>query len=468
MKKLIAAALTASMLVSGASAMAANRVSDMANGNNPSQIQILYNSGYLQSGDVAPINTEGRVMIPFRSALEGMGAKVEYTDATRLVTATKDDITIQFTLLDDTIHIDNNGAKSTLKMDVPMIIKNDRTLVPIRFMSSAFGMQVGWDGDNQTVLILDGKAMGEECENSMPNLKKLVELNNTKYNDEHTGIKFNFAIGGASKVDVSADADIDYKGDASASNVSMTVKSFSLNGGGETVKVNNSKADCIVADGKIYIKTDIIEKAAKNANSSALNAAAQLVKGGEWYSIDLESVLTELLGADMAEMYLNLFNMTERKDVDFAEMFTRSVPENADVTRDNMYTVAMFLDTYEEVDKRITVTEKGDGEYSVTIKFTSEDLFGIIKPMLEVSGLADADVNAMMNAITFNVEAKSDVTTSGTKSTAKFNMGINLEGTEIKADFDMTDEAKVSDNVSVPEIPSAANDITNTIKGLLK
>lgn len=41
--------------------------------------------------------------------------------------------------MDDTIYVDNNGSESTVKMDTPMIIVDDRTLVPIRFMSNAFG-----------------------------------------------------------------------------------------------------------------------------------------------------------------------------------------------------------------------------------------------------------------------------------------------------------------------------------------
>ncbi len=43
-------------------------------------------------------------------------------------------------------------------------------LVPIRFMSNAFGMQVGWDGDTETVVILDADDYFNEFENSAPNM----------------------------------------------------------------------------------------------------------------------------------------------------------------------------------------------------------------------------------------------------------------------------------------------------------
>ena len=74
--------------------------------------------------------------------------------------------------MDDTIYVDNNGSESTVKMDTPMIIVDDRTLVPIRFMSNAFGMQVGWDGNTETVVILDADDYFNEFENSAPNISK--------------------------------------------------------------------------------------------------------------------------------------------------------------------------------------------------------------------------------------------------------------------------------------------------------
>ncbi len=37
--------------------------------------------------------------------------------------------------------------------DVPAIIMQDRTLVPIRFVAKELGADVEWDGDNYTVLI---------------------------------------------------------------------------------------------------------------------------------------------------------------------------------------------------------------------------------------------------------------------------------------------------------------------------
>ena len=115
MKKIIAAAVVASMVVPCFSVSAAERVKEVSSVyGDKSEIHIVYNDKVVKYDDVKPVNTDGRVMIPFRAALENMGASVDYDDSSRLVTAKKGDTTIKFTLMDDTIYVDNNGSESTV------------------------------------------------------------------------------------------------------------------------------------------------------------------------------------------------------------------------------------------------------------------------------------------------------------------------------------------------------------------
>ena len=50
------------------------------------------------------------------------------------------------------IKINLNGE--LLKLDQRPIIRNDRTLVPIRVVSEGLGANVSWDGENQTAVIV--------------------------------------------------------------------------------------------------------------------------------------------------------------------------------------------------------------------------------------------------------------------------------------------------------------------------
>ena len=79
MKKIIAAAVAASMVVPCFSVSAAERVKEVSSVyGDKSEIHIVYNDKVVKYDDVKPVNTDGRVMIPFRAALENMGAIVDY------------------------------------------------------------------------------------------------------------------------------------------------------------------------------------------------------------------------------------------------------------------------------------------------------------------------------------------------------------------------------------------------------
>ena len=40
-----------------------------------------------------------------------------------------------------------------ITLDVPAMIMNDRTLVPLRAVSEAFGAEVSWDGERKIITI---------------------------------------------------------------------------------------------------------------------------------------------------------------------------------------------------------------------------------------------------------------------------------------------------------------------------
>lgn len=78
-----------------------------------------------------------------------MGAQVEWEEATQTVTAVKGSDTI-------VLQINSTQMKAgdkTVTLDVSAQLINDRTLVPVRAVSEAFGCSVDWDDASQTVII---------------------------------------------------------------------------------------------------------------------------------------------------------------------------------------------------------------------------------------------------------------------------------------------------------------------------
>ena len=113
-----------------------------------SQIPV-YIDGQRQYFEVPPVNQEGRVLVPMRALFESLGAEVGWDHETRMITASKGAITVEMS--PDTNLATVNGRR--VELDVKPVIIEGRTLVPLRFVSTALGAGVGWDGARETVTI---------------------------------------------------------------------------------------------------------------------------------------------------------------------------------------------------------------------------------------------------------------------------------------------------------------------------
>lgn len=92
---------------------------------------------------------DGRTMVPLRAIFETLGADVIWDSTTRTALSAKDGIVVGLTV--GNAEIIKNGEK--IKIDVPALIMNNRTLVPARAVAESFGVAVEWDKDSRTVLM---------------------------------------------------------------------------------------------------------------------------------------------------------------------------------------------------------------------------------------------------------------------------------------------------------------------------
>lgn len=99
--------------------------------------------------DVPPQIINGRTMVPVRKIFESLGAEVNWDGETRTVTA-KTEERIVVMQIDNTV-ISVNSTEIVL--DVPPMIVNDRTLVPVRAASEGLGAVVQWRDETKTVII---------------------------------------------------------------------------------------------------------------------------------------------------------------------------------------------------------------------------------------------------------------------------------------------------------------------------
>lgn len=121
--------------------------------------------------EVPPVIEQGRVMVPIRGIAEALGADVGWESSTKTLELSQGDTTIKLQI-GNTQALKNNQR---LMLDtVPRIVQN-RTLVPLRFISEAFGASVSWDGAAQEVSI--SRVSGEKPEDSLE--RQIFELTNS-------------------------------------------------------------------------------------------------------------------------------------------------------------------------------------------------------------------------------------------------------------------------------------------------
>lgn len=90
-----------------------------------------------------------RTLVPMRDIFEAVGATIQWDEATNTVIAVKGDSFV-------TLQIGSPKAfvnSEEYILDVNAVIKEDKTFVPLRFVSEALGAQVDWDNDNYAVII---------------------------------------------------------------------------------------------------------------------------------------------------------------------------------------------------------------------------------------------------------------------------------------------------------------------------
>lgn len=105
--------------------------------------------GKLIAFDQPALYIDGRTMVPVRGVFEKLGASVNWSQATNTITARKGTTIVELKIGSKTAKV--NGISKTL--DVAPLVLNNRTLIPLRFISEALGAKVGWDQAAFTALI---------------------------------------------------------------------------------------------------------------------------------------------------------------------------------------------------------------------------------------------------------------------------------------------------------------------------
>lgn len=140
---------------------------------------VMWNGKCIQFTDAAPEITNNRTMVPIRAIMEDLGADVTYEN--RTVTCTLNGTTVTFAVGASEATVAKDGATETVTLDSPSYIKNNRTYVPVRFISEASGYDVFWDNVARTAVIVDREATIAALDENLTILNEMMQKQYAQY-----------------------------------------------------------------------------------------------------------------------------------------------------------------------------------------------------------------------------------------------------------------------------------------------
>lgn len=114
------------------------------------KIKVVYDNKILAFA-TPPTTESDRTLVPMRFLFEQMGANVDWNNETQTATVEKQNEVVAFSI-NNTVATVNSIAKT---MDVPARLINDKTMIPLRFLSEELGYNVEWDENTKTVTITE-------------------------------------------------------------------------------------------------------------------------------------------------------------------------------------------------------------------------------------------------------------------------------------------------------------------------
>ncbi len=104
--------------------------------------------------DQSPVIVSGRTMVPVRVVAESLGTTVDWDAETKTVSFENEGLKASMVIGNKELLV----SGSAVEIDVPATIINNRTMVPVRFLSETFGYNVEWDAETKTVNVTANKA----------------------------------------------------------------------------------------------------------------------------------------------------------------------------------------------------------------------------------------------------------------------------------------------------------------------
>lgn len=380
--------------------------------------------------DAVPVAKDNRTFLPFRAVFEAMGALV--TNEGNDITATRGEQTLHMTIGSSTATVEENGEVTTITMDVAPYVDSAtwRTYVPVRFAAEAFGCNVGWDQDDQTVIIVDvDKLMGDAAFTKMDNyIAYLYEVQAEKNQATEGSLSLELqmskeATGTAEDLNVNVDGTITGVSSQTAAQLAMELDLSDLAtlAAGDPAAMTEQE---LAALKEALAKTEL--ECRMDLETGMLYFYAPILAqengGSGWYSMDLNTLLkqsgmdlaslvamsqdltlSDTLASTLASMPLNDKDMAYPLLKTTADLYVGMFGDSAFIRNGDTYTATYTVNEggVEDITYTTVLTQKGDD---------------IVSMQMDMSVTASAD------GVTMSTAAK--IYADSTKSTIEMSMDM--------------------------------------------
>jgi hypothetical protein len=103
--------------------------------------------------EAAPIILNARTLLPIRAVVEAAGGTVAWDASAQKVTIVRNETTLNLWIGRNAAEIDGKSVSIDSDAKVVPVIKNGRTLLPLRFVAESLALDVQWDATTQMITI---------------------------------------------------------------------------------------------------------------------------------------------------------------------------------------------------------------------------------------------------------------------------------------------------------------------------
>lgn len=118
------------------------------------EISVYVNGQKLQF-ETPPTIIDGNTLVPMRTLFEALGAEVSWDNNTKTATGEKTGVLVSVTIGEQYIL----RCTVNIPIEVPAMIINENTMIPLRVVSEAFGLSVNWSESDNSIYMFDTGAI---------------------------------------------------------------------------------------------------------------------------------------------------------------------------------------------------------------------------------------------------------------------------------------------------------------------